>query len=373
MGLSAGRMATVLWRRLESVRARLVFLLCVFSVLFVVSAVLWPGSSTKTVENYVNTAQKDVEYEKGFTFRPHFPGVPGMLSMEKLISWNDDLFRSTMTMYKQQAQSVCGDLLKTREACVNATENRHPPEPRGFALYDLFNPYINCPGGKKSMRRVGDTGDGGKWLCNQLLETEDCVVFSLGSNGQYDFERALLKTTMCTIYTFDCTYKGVSQGQRHKYIKKCIGSMEKEGSDPRFITLSNAARELGVKKISLLKIDIEGYEFDEIATWTTQDLWLPEQISIEVHHSQIIYAGGSQEETSHYKVQDFSNLLWPVHHLTLSDLALFFGHFGRLGYAIASREDNPYGSCCSEFLLLRVADWSPISHRNLMDEDRYIS
>lgn len=373
MGISVARMAIMPWRRLESVKARFVFVLSVFTIVFVLVKILWSGSATHQIENPVMKSQSDDEPGRGLTFRPHFPGVPGILSMDKLVSWNDDLFRSTMTMYKQQARAVCEDLSKTREACVNATENRHPPEPQGFALYDLFNPYVTCPGGKKSMRRVGDTGDGGKWLCNQLLETDDCVVFSLGSNGQYDFERALLKGTTCTIYTFDCTYGGVSQGQRHKYIKKCIGSMEKEGTDPRFITLSNAARELGVGKISLLKIDIEGYEFDEIATWSTQDLWLPEQISIEVHHSLTIYAGGSPEETSHYKVQDFSNLLWPVHHLTLSDLALFFGHFGRLGYAIASREDNPYGSCCSEFLLLRVADWSPISHRNLMDEDRYIS
>lgn len=359
MGISTGRVTTAIWRRLESVRVRLVLLLSLLAVVFV-AFIPWSGSSTVKVENDVPNSPEVVESGRGFTFRPHFPGVAGMLSMEKLISWNDDLFRSTMTMYKEQARSVCSDLSKTREACVNATENRHPPEPKGFALYDLFNPYVNCPGGKKSMRRVGDTGDGGKWLCNQLLNQDNCVVFSLGSNGQYDFERALLKQTMCTIYTFDCTYNGASQGQRHKYIKKCIGSMEKEGSDSRFITLSNAARELGVQKISLLKIDIEGYEFDEIATWSTQDRLLPEQISIEVHHSQIIYAGGSKEQTSHYKVQDFSNLLWPVHHLTLSDLALFFGHFGKLGYAIASREDNPYGTCCSEFLLLRVADWSAI-------------
>lgn len=354
MGIPEGRVVTVL-RRFQNGKAALVLGFCL--LVFIVSQIEW----IPTVQKDGKKSPQIVESGRGFAYRPHFPGVPGMLSMEKLVSWNDDLFRSTMTMYKQQARAVCSDLAKTREACVNATENRHPPEPRGFALYDLFQPYINCPGGKKSMRRLGDTGDGGKWLCQDLLERDECVVFSLGSNGQYDFEEALLKETPCTIYTFDCTYDGISLGARHKYIKKCIGSMEKEGSDPRFITLSNAVREVGVNKINLLKIDIEGYEFDEIATWTIQDSWLPEQISIEVHHSEAIYAGGSKDETSHYKVQDFSNLLWPAHHLTLSDLALFFGHFGRLGYAIASREDNPFGTCCSEFLLLQVADWMPIS------------
>ena len=295
----------------------------------------------------------------GFTFRARFPGVFGMLALEKLIAWNDDLFRATMTMYKHQAEAVCSNLSKTREACVNATLVRRPPEPVGHKMYDLFQPYIKCPSGNKMMNRVGDTGDGGKWLCDELLQKDECVVFSLGSNGQYDFERALLKQTKCKIYTFDCTYEGNSLGKRHEYIKKCIGTVEKAGINKDFMTLSVAARDLGVNEITLLKIDIEGYEFDEIAGWSVTDLSLPEQISIEVHHSQVIYHGGAN--SSHYKVQDFSNLLWPVHHLSLSDLALFFGHFGRLGYAIVSREDNPIGTCCSEFLLLKVADWKPIS------------
>jgi len=47
----------------------------------------------------------------------------------------------------------------------------------------------------------------------------------------------------------------------------------------------------------------------------------------------------------------------PMQDMRLSDLALFFGHLARLGYGIASREDNGYGNCCAEFLLLKVADW----------------
>lgn len=78
----------------------------------------------------------------------------------------------------------------------------------GFELYDLFNAYITCPAGKKLMKRIGDAGDGGKWVgadelmisasagarshshshsryarslqvCIDILQEQNCVIFSL--------------------------------------------------------------------------------------------------------------------------------------------------------------------------------------------------
>lgn len=119
----------------------------------------------------------------GYSLRAAFPGVYGMLALDKLISWNDNLFAATMTMYKRQAQGVCSDLRRTRDACVNATRVFRPPEPEGHAKYDLFQPYVHCPSGQKMMKRVGNSGEGGKWLCDELLQKDTCVIFSLGSNG----------------------------------------------------------------------------------------------------------------------------------------------------------------------------------------------
>eukprot|EP00890_Picochlorum_soloecismus_P003932 jgi/Picsp_1/453/NSC_00451-R1_protein len=286
-------------------------------------------------------------------YATRFGGRYGQNALDKLMEWSDELFAATMSAYMTEARAICTDLKRTRPQCVEAVRARRAPEPAGHRRYDLFNPFITCPGGKQDLNRIGDSGDGGKWLCDDLLQREDCVVFSLGSNGQYDFERSLLTHTPCKIYTFDCTYKGKSQGSRHTYIEKCIGTREKAGTNNRFTTLAGAAKRLRVPKITLLKIDIEGYEFDEMAAWRAEDLTLPEQISIEMHHSQVMYAGGS----SFNKPMDFSNLLWPLHNMSQSDLSLFFSHLSRLGYGIASREDNPIGSCCSEFLLLKIADW----------------
>lgn len=65
-------------------------------------------------------------------------------------------------------------------------------EPAGFSRYDLFDPVVRCPSG--ALQRAGSDRDGGKLLCgvDDLKARERCVVLSIGSNGQYDFEQAFL-------------------------------------------------------------------------------------------------------------------------------------------------------------------------------------
>jgi hypothetical protein len=69
---------------------------------------------------------------------------------------------------------------------------------------------------------------------------------------------------------------------------------------------------------------------------------LPEQISVEVHFT-------------------FQHPQWPDGPLTAAartqfQMSLLFQHMANLGYAIASKEDNPYLDigCCAEFTFLRV-------------------
>ena len=49
-------------------------------------------------------------------------------------------------------------------------------------LGDFFPPAFFCP---HELERVGELGDGGKWVCglSQLQEKEDCVVYSVGTLG----------------------------------------------------------------------------------------------------------------------------------------------------------------------------------------------
>ena len=183
-------------------------------------------------------------------------------------------------------------------------------QPKGSKKYDLMNPIVTCPNYQAPLRMGGQSNfsdDGGKWLCMNLLKPP-CTVFSLGSNGDFTFEESILNSTQCLIHTFDCTFNGSSIDKRHTYHEKCLGSAERAQTDERFTTLAAAAAGVGVVKINLLKIDVEGYEYDVLSSWSQGDASLPEQIAIEVHHSDVIYnSEGSPGSKDNAK--DFSNLL----------------------------------------------------------------
>lgn len=58
----------------------------------------------------------------------------------------------------------------------------------------MFLPVLECPAADGGMRRLGGDGDGGKWLCmaERLRDKAGCVIYSIGSLGNYEFELAML-------------------------------------------------------------------------------------------------------------------------------------------------------------------------------------
>lgn len=67
-----------------------------------------------------------------------------------------------------------------------------------------WEPVISC----LLEERLGKPGDGGKWVCNAeaLASHESCVVYSVGSNGDFSFEAGIHEINpLCEIHTFDHT------------------------------------------------------------------------------------------------------------------------------------------------------------------------
>ena len=173
--------------------------------------------------------------------------------------------------------------------------SRVGPEPTGYDRYDLYPPTVACPPGSP-MKKYGGMllanglTDGYKFLCSLDHMPAPCVVYSLGSRGDFSFETAILEATPCHVHTFDCTIDGNSMHARHVYHPWCIGpettaagaggAARHGGPSPVFKTWSMVLRELNHTKVHVLKVDIEGYEYELLADWAERD-HLPAQVGGE--------------------------------------------------------------------------------------------
>jgi len=184
--------------------------------------------------------------------------------------------------------------------------------------------------------RIGHAGwdDGGKWICgmSNLLQRPNCIVYSMGSNGQHDFEDDIMMNTNCEIHTFDMgDFSSVFNGTRIIYHQSKIGDGTGDTK-----SISQWMKELGHDHIDVLKTDIEMAEFPAYEDLAKQDPqpWIG-QILVEVHlaPSGLPWERYSQEKRYEYIDQ----------HIRL------FENIRNLGLVQYHREDNPFGPYCSEF------------------------
>lgn len=231
-------------------------------------------------------------------------------AVKNLSIWRSSLFDATMKSYKA-SRFV---------------------EAAGHSTFDLFEPFISCPYGE-TLKRWGEEGDGGKWLCGIDHLKPGCIIFSLGSRNTYGFEEAMLENTPCVVHTFDCTVDGRSLSSRHFFHKLCIGSPEKVLGNPKYITYDDAVQNQSSGIISLLKMDIEGHEFDVFAGWSDLNAeLLPSMVSFELHINNRRHGN----------------------RMTAMQMSLLFTKLSNLGYAIVSKENNPKSQGCSEFTVLKI-------------------
>jgi len=187
---------------------------------------------------------------------------------------------------------------------------------------DNFEPYFVCP----EKVRLGGTGDGPKWICdihrlkgiserrkeqarakpdNKDADKQGCLVYSIGSNGNFDFEnsvRAAVGKGECEIHTFDPT------GDFSRFMKNLDGKsfyhrwgLKSSGAEPKgsqysrlqakgatskhgpYYSLAEIVKRLGHEDriIDLFKIDCEGCEWSVSQDIATQ--MNIRQVMMEVH------------------------------------------------------------------------------------------
>jgi len=162
-----------------------------------------------------------------------------------------------------------------------------------YTIWDFFPPTWTCP---LDVQRVGRLGDGGKWVCGMSvyeslpaseptasiddesqapvgLPQDGLVVYSFGINDESSFEAELLeRVPSARIWGYDFSVDAwgpqITQEIRARtHFKKVgLGKQDSHASDPPFWTLPSLMKENGHEYIDILKVDVEGSEYDALDT-----------------------------------------------------------------------------------------------------------
>jgi len=195
--------------------------------------------------------------------------------------------------------------------------------------YELFQPEFNCP----LLERIGTLGDGGQWMCgvSVVLQRPDCVVYSFGSNGNRVFEQAILETTPCRIYSFDPNHEfgKLFKDPRNTFEPLWLHErpwkqpeLAEGGKQAKVDHLDNIMQRLGHARVDVLKMDIEGSEYEVLKKafrHRPRDDPLALQIQLESHFPE--------SEKAH---------CW-----CLVKLARLHAHLTEAGYLLFYKEPNP--------------------------------
>jgi len=195
---------------------------------------------------------------------------------------------------------------------------------------------------------VGGVRDGRKWVCDpHRLNREGCLVYSIGSNGDFTFEVGIQKIApLCEIHTFDVKdYSGTMvewgvNGTFHVFglqasyetwrNRTATKTNDRFGTFPkRFKNRGRTMDQLRTimghegRTVDIFKIDCEGCEWKSYLDWVKLDM---RQILVEMHESP------------------------PAAHEILSDMH-------QRGYVVFHKEPNVEwsGGNCVEYSFLKLS------------------
>jgi hypothetical protein len=178
------------------------------------------------------------------------------------------------------------------------TPTRNSDSPQTW-YQENWDPDFSC----SQQDKIGSVGDGHKWICNpdSLKDKENCVVYSVGSNGDFSFEQALVKRLPnCDVHVFDFgdysreTPRGIhfhGWGLKPSYHTNTSDWNTRFATQPwrdpnrpmlQFKTLQQTMTSLGHEQVDIFKIDCEGCEWQSYKDWLGVDL---RQVLVEVHDS----------------------------------------------------------------------------------------
>ncbi len=179
-----------------------------------------------------------------------------------------------------------------RQARAALMRERHPVETEPAAvvaqrqaLFDLLQPIAlaNC-----EMDRFGEANDGGYLMCGNLLAGARSG-YSYGISGYDDWGCQVSKAIDAPVHQYDCfdTTRPTCLFGDTVFHEECVGATTETIDGRRFDTVDNqfVGNGDGAKRI-VMKIDVEGAEWDTLLAIPDATLGRIDQLAVEFHWSE---------------------------------------------------------------------------------------
>ncbi len=202
---------------------------------------------------------------------------------------------------------------------------------------DNYEPTFSC----RFEQRLGINGDGGKWICDvyRLKQLKSCLIYSLGSNGEFSFENETKRhLPHCDIHTFDmrefnctdiCTFHQIKIGNGMDGTKTLRMIMSELNHRGRYL--------------DILKIDVEGSEyefFDDLFNTTDYLSESIRQILVEIHLSGIMYTVNSITYYNYKKIHHLFQLFHDKHFVMFHKEVNLYNPYNAFEFSFIKLNEN---------------------------------
>jgi hypothetical protein len=136
-----------------------------------------------------------------------------------------------------------------------------------------------------TLKRFGSANDGGYLMCENLIEPLDAVYsYGVGSNDDWGCE--LSRRYHAPVHQYDCfdPAQPTCKGGTFVFHNECVGNRSGYTGSHLFDTLENQIRKNGdTGRRLIIKMDIEGGEWDSLLAASEELLASIPQITMEMH------------------------------------------------------------------------------------------
>jgi len=210
------------------------------------------------------------------------------LAKKESLGFFNDIDKTRWQRMKDRFQSTRPNEYKTRDK----ERYKEHAKNSGFFWMENFDPEFTCEFEKK----YGILGDGGKWICDaHRIKKKNCLVYSVGSRGEFSFEEDVRNDLGCEVHTFDRDDPDENWTKKAKKLgvdfhHTSLGSATEEVKNgKRFREIIPDLKHQG-KTVDIMKIDCEKCEWDQYLEWLEdwKEMKLTvRQLVIEVHMSPL--------------------------------------------------------------------------------------